>query len=157
MTVERQDFVVFRVKSCADAFIRLSDTQNGKDVYEIAIGEDPQDGPIRSVIRNGKNGTEEAWKDTPGILSCAEFRQFWASWTNGLIQFGTGPVPGQNSIIGWKDPDAFSVTTLSVATGWDTTGEWKFDVKPGKSASYFTVSLLFSFLINIPTSPADKR
>ena len=40
-----------------------------------------------------------------GLLECDRFHYFWASWTDGLIQFGATDTPGDvavNEIIKWE-------------------------------------------------------
>merc|ERR1712117_993838 len=57
------------------------------EVYEIVIGGW---GNSKSVIRKSNQGTNQVQASTSNIVSSSEEKQFWASASNGLVQFGHG-------------------------------------------------------------------
>lgn len=116
--------MLFRVKACSYVSIALSSNpgMTGDKTYEILIDS-------KSHIK--MNSTFLASKDTPGILKCEEFRPFWISWKNGLIQAGTGNEISTNAFVQWSDPDMFTVYGLAVSTGPGVSGDWDLNLLEG--------------------------
>ena len=57
-------------------------------------------------------------------LDCYRARKFWISWTNGLIQAGSGKL-GQNVIISWQDPNPPTLTVLLLLSTYEMApAEW---------------------------------
>lgn len=66
------DHIVLHIKGCRDAHILLSETYHmGDNAYEVALGILNN---TASVIREGPYGPNVVSVDTPGIMSCAEFK-----------------------------------------------------------------------------------
>ncbi|XP_035693199.1 uncharacterized protein LOC118427484 isoform X2 [Branchiostoma floridae] len=113
----------FEVRANNDVHVALS-SQNYDldDMYEIVIGGWNN---TSSVIRRSKGGTDQTGSPTPGILSSAESRGFWISWTmDGTISVGK---QGESQhFMQWTDPEPLQVVYAGYTTGWGSTGEWRF-------------------------------
>lgn len=72
------------VKAHNDAHLALSSGPHDMaEMTEIVIGGHQN---TKTWISVSKMGEPVASRDTPGILSWDEFRSFWISWKNGVIQ-----------------------------------------------------------------------
>ena len=72
ITTSSTDHMVVRIKACRDPHILLSETVGmGNNSYEVAFGIIDN---TRSVIREGPYGANIVNVETPGIMSCYEFR-----------------------------------------------------------------------------------
>lgn len=72
------------VKAHNDAHLALSSGPHDMaEMAEIVIGGQQN---TKTWISTSKMGEPVASRDTPGILSWDEFRSFWISWKNGIIQ-----------------------------------------------------------------------
>ena len=124
LTSVSRKFVVFLVRACRDAHIRLSRFygSRGGDVFEVRIGainntrtevQGPfLDGPIRSVA-------------TPDVLSCNEARPFWISWSDTHVRVGSGGQVGGNELVE-QDFQNFSIHSLTFSTSIEVNGTWEF-------------------------------
>lgn len=75
------------VKAHNNAHIALSSSPHDMAAMtEIVIGGRQN---TRTWISTSKMGEPVASAETPGLLSWDEFRTFWISWANGLIQVNT--------------------------------------------------------------------
>ena len=66
--------------------------------------------------------------NTPGILSCTEFRTFWAAWNKGHIQLGIGAtVDKEAPVLEWQDPSETpkQIQQLYLETGDDAEGRFQ--------------------------------
>lgn len=82
------------VKAHNDAHLALSSGPHDMaEMTEIVIGGQQN---TKTWISISKMGEPVASRDTPGILSWDEFRSFWISWKNGVIQV-------LNSSVGWSE------------------------------------------------------
>ena len=52
--------------------------------------------------------------------------EFWLSWTNDIVQLGSGHQLGQDTIISLNDSVHTSRNYLAVSTGFGATGYWIF-------------------------------
>lgn len=74
------------VKTHNDAHIALSASpHDSAEMLEIVLGGRQN---TRSWISLGKMGEPVASAPTPGILSWDEFRSFWVSWKDDVVQVG---------------------------------------------------------------------
>ena len=123
--------LAFSVMICTDAHVLLSTDasswRSGTNMYEIVIAGWSN---TRSVIRKAKQGAEFA-KITHSPLSCGDFRNFYVSWKNGIIEVGAlvgNPrQPGttmDEPFMTYTDPSAFHVNHAWVA-GWSQRGSWR--------------------------------
>ncbi|CAC5417228.1 unnamed protein product [Mytilus coruscus] len=136
----------FSVKACKDVFIHLSTAANleSPNFYEIVIG-----GNIgNNVIIRRKVGTGASYvKETPGIISCTDFKKFVLTWSgDGHIQLKDS---SDKSVIDWTDLSPFNITGIGIRTGWGSTGTWRIEFKGqfngyfyGKSNLYGNMTLL---------------
>lgn len=76
--------VVFKVKAEANSWVLLSSQVENVDVdvYLVGIGVDNK----TEIHKDLYNSTALVSEDTPHVLSASEFRYFWISWGNQLIQ-----------------------------------------------------------------------
>ena len=65
-------------------------------------------------------------EDTPGIVNCDEWRQFWIRWEYNVVEAGTGNDVGASRVIHWSSVDPIIVAALSLSTGDGFKGEWGF-------------------------------
>ena len=54
------------------------------NTFQIVIGG--WGDTMKCVIRKTLQGQIEVEKEVPGVLSCTEFKPFWVTWYEGLIQ-----------------------------------------------------------------------
>ncbi|OWK50653.1 C3 and PZP-like alpha-2-macroglobulin domain-containing protein 8 [Lonchura striata] len=112
------------VKAHNDAHLALSSGPHDMaEMAEIVIGGQQN---TKTWISTSKMGEPEASRDTPGILSWDEFRSFWISWKNGIIQVGHGTrVLNESIIVEWTVPKQLEVKYIGFSTGWGSMGEFK--------------------------------
>merc|ERR1711993_164220 len=114
--------VTFTVLASNDAHVGFfSSSKSLSEVYEIVIGGWSNS---KSVIRKSNQGTNQVEASTSNIVSSSEAKQFWASASNGLVQFGHGSVIGEQTILSWQDPNPHEAVFIGVMTGWGSTGSW---------------------------------
>ncbi|XP_018112272.1 C3 and PZP-like alpha-2-macroglobulin domain-containing protein 8 [Xenopus laevis] len=112
------------VKAHNDAHIALSSGPHDMaEMIEIVIGGQQNS---RTWISTSKMGDPVSSASTSSVLSWDEFRAFWISWKNGVIQVGYGIYSSNDSVIvEWtvdKQPD---VKFIGFSTGWGSMGEFK--------------------------------
>ncbi|XP_043910701.1 C3 and PZP-like alpha-2-macroglobulin domain-containing protein 8 [Protopterus annectens] len=112
------------VKAHNDAHFALSPSPyDTLEVIEIVIGG-RQNSETR--ISASKMGEPVVAANTANILSWDEFRNFWISWKNGVVQVGHGTAPSIVSIIVQTAKiKPFDVKYIGFSTGWGSVGEFK--------------------------------
>ncbi|KAJ1085590.1 hypothetical protein NDU88_005720 [Pleurodeles waltl] len=104
-------------------FALTSGPHDMAELIEVVIGGNQN---AKTWITTSKMGEPVASANTAGILSWDEFRSFWISWKNGIIQVGHGTQPVNESlIVEWavlKNPE---VKYIGFSTGWGSMGEFK--------------------------------
>ncbi|XP_029470045.1 C3 and PZP-like alpha-2-macroglobulin domain-containing protein 8 isoform X2 [Rhinatrema bivittatum] len=112
------------VKAHNDAHFALSSGPHDMaEMIEIVIGGNQN---ARTWISTSKMGDPVASTNTAGILSWDEFRSFWISWKNGVIQVGHGMQPlNESVIIEWAEARQPDVRYIGFSTGWGSIGEYK--------------------------------
>ncbi|KAM9619623.1 C3 and PZP-like alpha-2-macroglobulin domain-containing protein 8 isoform 6-T8 [Morphnus guianensis] len=112
------------VKAHNDAHLALSSGPHDMaEMTEIVIGGHQN---TKTWISVSKMGEPVASRDTAGILSWDEFRSFWISWKNGIIQVGHGTrVLNESIIVEWTVPKQLEVKYIGFSTGWGSMGEFK--------------------------------
>ena len=95
-------------------------------IYEIIIGGDVN---TRSFI--GTNQKAKYTSFEKDLLSESEFRAFWITWKDGNIKVGQGPVVNENIFLEWADPDFIEVTSVTVSSGNQGDGYWRFPMGKG--------------------------
>ncbi|KAJ6664317.1 hypothetical protein lerEdw1_008536 [Lerista edwardsae] len=112
------------VKAHNNAHIALSSGPHDMaEMTEIVIGGYQNS---RTWISTSKMGEPVTSAETAGILSWDEFRSFWVSWANGIIQVGHGPaVLNESIIVTWVVPRQPEVKYIGFSTGWGSVGEFK--------------------------------
>ena len=128
LRVPGTSYLTFSVRACQDAHIALGRFAGETGALEVVLGVD---GNQRSVILSTKQGREVASMDTPNILSCDQFRDFWVGWSEGDIRFGRALIFGRQFILGWKSEVPRFIRTIEVASGTDEAVEWKMFMQPG--------------------------
>jgi hypothetical protein len=79
---------------------------------------------IDAVRTPWSGGNIVAQQETPQILSCTEWRMFWISWIDDLIEIGTGWELGTAGFIRWYDASPVAIVALGVSTGYSFDGDW---------------------------------
>uniref|UniRef100_A0A8B9UR96 C3 and PZP like alpha-2-macroglobulin domain containing 8 n=1 Tax=Anas zonorhyncha TaxID=75864 RepID=A0A8B9UR96_9AVES len=112
------------VKAHNDAHLALSSGPHDMaEMTEIVIGGHQN---TKTWISISKMGEPVVSRDTAGILSWDEFRSFWISWKNGIVQVGHGTrVLNESIIVEWTVPKQFEVKYIGFSTGWGSMGEFK--------------------------------
>lgn len=112
------------VKTHNDAHFALSASPHDTaEMIEIVLGGRQN---TRSWISIGKMGDPLVSVSTPGILSWDEFRSFWISWKDGVIQVGHGLHSTNESVIlQWTGQFQGQVRYIGFSTGWGSVGEFK--------------------------------
>ena len=118
------------IQSCSDAHIGLSEIPglSSLNMYEIVIGGWSN---TKSVIRRGRQGAIEVETSTPDILNCNSMKYFWVTWDDGAIEVGIGAVIGQSRILYYKDPEPYTVNSITVAT-YGVTGYYAYGGTAGE-------------------------
>ncbi|XP_074834082.1 C3 and PZP-like alpha-2-macroglobulin domain-containing protein 8 isoform X2 [Carettochelys insculpta] len=112
------------VKAHNDAHFALSSGPHDMaEMTEIVIGGHQN---AKTWISTSKMGEPVISTDTDGILSWDEFRSFWISWKNGIIQVGHGTqMLNESIIVAWAIPKQPEVKYIGFSTGWGSMGEFK--------------------------------
>ncbi|RXM94927.1 C3 and PZP-like alpha-2-macroglobulin domain-containing protein 8 [Acipenser ruthenus] len=112
------------VKAHNDAHLALSSgPHDTAGMVEIVIGGRQNS---RTWVSASKMGEPLASTGTEGILSWDEFRNFWVSWRNGVVQVGHGVHPSNESVITeWAGLKLPQVKYVGFSTGWGSVGEFK--------------------------------
>ena len=124
-------YFLFKVKSCQEAHIALTDkpTVWGDYIYDIIIGAD-------------SNTQTQIWKknitrpvsstDTDSVLNCDEDRQFWLGYSDGTVEVGRGDTLGQGLLVNYRDPQKPKIFAASLASGPIKGAEWSYKIQPSK-------------------------
>ena len=117
--------IVFSVRGCMEAGLLMTQYSEIKtaSTYEIIIGSHKN---RRTTIKRNLDGQDVDTKDTPGILSCTESRQFWLLWINGTIGFGRGEDVNIDTVLTWDAPSTLDVNALSVSSRGESETSWYF-------------------------------
>ncbi|EMP24064.1 C3 and PZP-like alpha-2-macroglobulin domain-containing protein 8 [Chelonia mydas] len=112
------------VKAHNDAHFALSSGPHDMaEMTEIVIGGHQN---AKTWISTSKMGEPVVSTDTAGILSWDEFRSFWISWKNGIIQVGHGTqMLNESIIVEWAITKQPEVKYIGFSTGWGSMGEFK--------------------------------
>lgn len=121
--------LTIEIQANNDVHIALSEEDNDlPSMYEIVIGGWAG---TKSAIRREKQGSSMGSASTPGILSPTEFRGFWLSWKDGMIEVGKA---GEGApFMTWTDPDPLPVNYIGFSTGWGNTGIFRNCKAPCKA------------------------
>nr|KAG5690213.1 hypothetical protein BaRGS_019009 [Batillaria attramentaria] len=125
--VNNKNFLTFKIKTAGEAYIALSAVYGDleRKTYEIVLGAEENS---KSFIRDSSLGPIKAEAQTVNLLSDTEFRYFWISWTNNMVEVGRGARYGQQQFLRWKVPPnkQFHVNCMAVSTSRVGKGEWEF-------------------------------
>jgi len=91
----------------------------GAHCFQIFIGGW---GNTKTAIRRNRTKPDKAVVDTPDILNDAEYRGFWVSWKDGLLEVGKEGTA--TAFVNWQDPEPFGIGYYGICTGWGATGSW---------------------------------
>jgi len=93
--------------------------KSGAHRFQIFIGGW---GNTKTAIRRNRTKPDKAVVDTPDILSDAEYRGFWISWKDGLLE--VGKEGAGTALVSWHDPETFGISHYGICTGWGASGSW---------------------------------
>ncbi|KAM4608160.1 C3 and PZP-like alpha-2-macroglobulin domain-containing protein 8 [Discoglossus pictus] len=121
---QRMTHFELTVKAHNNAHVALSSGPHDMaEMIEIVIGGHQNS---RTWISTSKMGDPVTSSNTAAILSWDEFRAFWISWKNGIIQVGHGTIGSNHSIIvEWTASRQPDVKFIGFSTGWGSMGEFK--------------------------------
>ncbi|KAF4520241.1 hypothetical protein B566_EDAN009966, partial [Ephemera danica] len=125
--------LVFEVRTDTGALVALSDSRYvTPESTLVALGNE------ESWIGRGRHeyGLRLASTATPGMLSGAEFRAFWVTWSGGVAALGQGHVLHNNTLLRWPLPDSTSVAHVGFASAWGTPAQfrvWNYNEEAGFS------------------------
>ena len=127
---------VFGVKGCTHALLGLTteyfnvDNEAYKLGYVVIL-----DDVGRSQIKFNIGGAIKTEEQTPGLLSCDEFRYFWVSWKDQYIEVGQGQTVGNRRFMAWQDPDhTYDIKAATVYSGSGVfLNQWRFNLVQGNS------------------------
>ncbi|XP_078742084.1 C3 and PZP-like alpha-2-macroglobulin domain-containing protein 8 [Lampetra fluviatilis] len=131
------------VKAHNDARLALAPTHaDSPDMLELVLGGQHN---TRSWIAVGRSGPALASAATPDLLSWDEFRTFWVSWADGLVQVGRGQLPSPETVmVRWQAPRPLRVNYVGLSTGWGSLGEfkiWRKEESDGNHNEAFTLAV----------------
>jgi hypothetical protein len=66
---------------------------------------------------------------------------FWVSWKMGHIKVGRGGIVEEHLIMQWADPEPMAVGIVSISTGWEATGIWRFTNFESNKTVFFSFIL----------------
>ncbi|ELU12991.1 hypothetical protein CAPTEDRAFT_114616, partial [Capitella teleta] len=121
---------LFSASACNDIHLALAEEPGvySANAYEIVIGGWENTQSVDLVSDDHLPQTpDQATLETPSILDCAEVRQFWVQWDDGLITVGDGFDVGFSPLLSWQDDDAHDVNYVTLSTGWGAEGEWRIE------------------------------
>ena len=129
LDITRRNHIRFSVKAASNSFLFLSeklvntiDYNNDHGYAEIALGGW---GNSKSIIYRGTMFGESGAVSTPGILDGTAFKNFWASWNNGVIKVGSGFIIGDNVIMEKWYPLTTHIKYLALLNAYGSSGNWK--------------------------------
>ena len=129
-TVTGETAVVVGIQACSDGHIGLSEVPglSSLNMYEVVIGGWSNS---KSVIRRARQGHIEVEASTPDILSCNSMKFFWVTWEDGIIEVGAGGIIGQTRLLYFKDPDPYTVNSITLATAGGHEGIFAYGQNTG--------------------------
>ena len=128
--------IKFRLKACAACHIAMLMRPGDNTVgYQVTLGTD---GNQRSKIRTVIGQEPEVDIETPDILDCSKYLDFWISWESGNITVGNGSELYQNMFMFYDDSDnPHLVTSVSFTTESETAqAYWEFHRDSGEMHSH---------------------
>ena len=131
-TVAGENAVVVGIQACSDGHIGLSEVPglSSLNMYEVVIGGWSN---TKSVIRRARQGDIEVEASTPEILSCNSFKFFWVTWEDGIIEVGAGGIIGQTRLLYFKDPNPYTVNSITLTTADGHEGAFVYAENTGDS------------------------
>ena len=123
----KQSIFQFTYKGSGSIGIQLHGKAGSEDrIYKIVIN----DRNSRSFIETNEKSKYTHFEKY--ILSSTEFRPFWILWIGGIIKVGKGDVVDNNIFLEWTDTSFTDVTSVTIYSGSNGNGYWRFPMKKGK-------------------------
>lgn len=120
-----QGYITFWIKSSNDAWMTLTSTFGTYDT-QVHLGYESW-GPFTGTTCHAAIVDVES-TDGTCYLSDQEWRQFWVSWSNGVVEVGTGGVVGLNGFLsGDRDQE---VNYIGVYSNWGAHAQLAFGYDP---------------------------
>ncbi|CAC5357187.1 unnamed protein product [Mytilus coruscus] len=115
--------IVFEVKTCRGAHIALMTEQTDTGpLYEVVIGGEKN---TKVIIRRGKFFPAVLSEWAPSLVDCDSYQAFKVQIDGGYIEVKHIE---SNKTYNWTDPNPLNVSYVAIASWWNATGEWKFNV-----------------------------
>lgn len=104
-------FFPFRIMACSNAIISLtSKPQDVSDGFQIIIGT--HGNTISSIFKNSIHEMVQV-QDTPQILSCGVYQDFWIRWEGRKLMVGEGDLDSGMFMM-WEDPEPLTLHAISL-------------------------------------------
>lgn len=126
-------FISFKVKSCKNAYVGLiSGSVDTDPLYEIVIGARSNS---ESCIRIGKDFQADKLFEYFGpVLDCNTHTEFYISWNDDTITFGSGLEVNGPLILTWTSASLLMpISNVGICTIFGATGDWIFYIKGKQS------------------------
>ncbi|XP_071123983.1 uncharacterized protein 5-like [Mytilus edulis] len=115
--------IVFEVKTCRGAHIALmSEKTDTGPLYEVVIGGEKN---TKMIMRRGKFSSQVLSEWAPSLVDCYSYNAFKIQIDDGHIEVKHME---SNKVYNWTDPNPLNVSYIAIASWWNATGEWKFNV-----------------------------
>ena len=123
--------MVFKVKACQDATIKLSKRFGLVDgsTYEVRIGAENNQKTI--IIPDPESSHQES-ADTPNVLDCNQYKPFWLAWKYGTLYVGQGSFVWEDELLRYDVPTPHDVQGAMMETLSGTEGVFSVSRLDGK-------------------------
>ena len=130
----KHKFIVFRVRACHSATVRLGIGSDWK--YELQLGiRNNQQSAICELKTGDVAGNVTVASETPLVLDCTAYRTFWASWYGGVIHVGRGDTPETHRFLHLLGVQQAGFDSVALATSQGIDGDWEVDELQGTHIS----------------------
>lgn len=135
-----RNFFIFAVKACSNAHLRLAATPEYDvgihDAFELSVGTLNNSCTELSLVEFRTGSVRQNFTETPGILDCDDYRDFWISWDNQRVRFGEGELY-LNEVIYLDTENDVNIHFIETATGVDIEGWWSISKHQGREVSKY--------------------
>ena len=76
-------------------------------------------------------GTVLAEKETPKVMKCDRFQDFWVAWFNNNFRIGQGDIIGRKTLFYLPLRGSYPFNAIGMSTGWGDDGIWRIEEDNG--------------------------
>ena len=134
----------FSLQACSDAHLAITSVplDHNQQSAEVVFGADNNQ-EVR-VIPDRQDSDSYEVAHVHNVLDCGTPREFWISWDGGVIRAGRG-TPQQDELV--SSPHSWvNMSSVSLTTGNNQNGIWKFHKREGACSQNNTCHILFLYL-----------